>query len=263
MPNRILREGILTSPRIAKLTWASEAFYRRLHSVVDDFGRFHAHPMLLRAACYPLQLDKVSDSDIGKWLGETQKAALVRVYEVAEQRYLELLDFRQQVRATKSKFPNPLADAAQVCSECVADAEQVRTKTYSNSKSKSETNTGAFAPPEWIPDEAWQGFEAMRAKIRKPMTDRARGLIVAELEKLKAAGDDPVAVLAQSERNSWQDVFPVRDKSAAKPGSGATAQWWASEAGIIAKGRELSLQPRPGESMPDFKGRINVALESA
>lgn len=118
MPNRILREGILTSPRVANLGWAEECFYRRLMSVVDDFGRYFADLGLLRAACYPRQLNKVSDSDVGKWLACVQKAALVRVYPAQDgESYLELLDFRQQVRAKASKYPGPL-------STCVADAEQ-------------------------------------------------------------------------------------------------------------------------------------------
>jgi hypothetical protein len=123
MPNRILREGILTSDRIARLSWPAEVFYRRLMSVVDDFGRYYANPTLIRAACYPLQLEIVSDSDIGKWTRETEEAALVRVYPAEDgKRYLELLDFRQQVRAKGSKFPSP---ATQMNSECVADAQQV------------------------------------------------------------------------------------------------------------------------------------------
>lgn len=117
MPNRILREGILTSERVNLLGWPAEVFYRRLHSVVDDFGRYYAKPELLRAACYPLQLDKVGNSDIGKWLEATRKAALVRTYTVDGKEYLELLDFRQQVRAKDSKFPQPP-------SVCVADAQQ-------------------------------------------------------------------------------------------------------------------------------------------
>lgn len=125
MPNRILREGINTSPRMAKLSWPAEVFYRRLMSVVDDYGRYHAHHMLLRAACYPMQLDKVSEADIGKWLGECRKAALVSVYEISGVAYLELLDFRQQVRAKKSKFPDPPPDAQQMTCECVADAQQM------------------------------------------------------------------------------------------------------------------------------------------
>lgn len=118
MPSRIIREGILTSPRMAKLGWPEEVFYRRLHSVVDDFGRYYADHGLLRAACYPRQLSKVSDPDIGKWLRACVDAALVRVYPAKDgENYLEVLDFGQQVRAKKSKFPDML-------STCVADAAQ-------------------------------------------------------------------------------------------------------------------------------------------
>jgi hypothetical protein len=107
VPNRILREGILTSERIAKLAWPAEVFYRRLMSVVDDFGRYHAHPTLLRAACYPLQLEKVSDSDIGKWILATEEAGLVRVYPAEDgKRYLELMDFRQQIERRRASTRN-------------------------------------------------------------------------------------------------------------------------------------------------------------
>ena len=118
MPNRIIREGILTSPKLAKLGWAEEVFYRRLLSVVDDYGRYYADAGMLRAACYPRQLNKVSDSDVGKWLRSCVDAALVRVYPAQDgERYLEVVKFDQQVRAKKSKFPDPL-------STCVADAAQ-------------------------------------------------------------------------------------------------------------------------------------------
>lgn len=119
MPNRMLREGILTSPRIARLGWPEEVFYRRLMSIVDDFGRYYADPGMLRAACYPRQLSKVADSDIGKWTRSLAEAGLVRVYRASDREsYLELLDFRQQVRAKASKFPPPP-------SGCVADATQL------------------------------------------------------------------------------------------------------------------------------------------
>lgn len=137
MPIRLLREGILSSPRVIQLTWPAEVFYRRLMSVVDDFGRYHATPMLLRAGCYPLQLDKVSDTDIGRWLEEARNAGLIRVFESGGMEYLELLDFRQQLRAKKSKFPTPLADAKQLPSTCLADASQLLTKTDSDSDAKT------------------------------------------------------------------------------------------------------------------------------
>lgn len=119
MPNRIIREGILTSERVDSLpSWASEVFYRRLMNVVDDFGRYYANSSLLRAACYPLKIDKVSNADIDKWLADCAGAGLVSTYDSGGRRYLQMLDFRQQERAKASKFP-------QAPSECIAHAQQM------------------------------------------------------------------------------------------------------------------------------------------
>lgn len=76
----------------------------------------------------------------------------------------------------------------------------------------------AFAVPDWVPREDWQAFEDSRKKLRKPMTDRARSLVLAELEKLRAAGHDPAVVLAQSIRKGWLDVFPLKDAPARQTG---------------------------------------------
>jgi len=122
MPNRIIRDGILTSERVNRLTPHAEIFYRRLMSVVDDYGRYHANPTLLRSACYPLQIDKVKDKDISAWLEECKKAVLVLVYTASGKDCLELLDFRQQVRARDSKYPSL---DAQTRSKCIADAKQL------------------------------------------------------------------------------------------------------------------------------------------
>lgn len=67
----------------------------------------------------------------------------------------------------------------------------------------------AFVLPDHIPGKVWDDFEAMRTRLRKPLTDRGRELIVQELEKI---GGDPVPLLEQSIRNDWLDVFPLRDK---------------------------------------------------
>jgi len=114
MPTRMLRDGILSSDRVNLLTAPEEVFYRRLMSVVDDYGRFIAHAKLIRAACFPLKLESVSDSDIGKWLLATEKAGLVRVYPASDgKRYLELLDFGQRIQS-KSKYPEPSGDSPKV-----------------------------------------------------------------------------------------------------------------------------------------------------
>lgn len=121
MPSRIVREGILTSERVNSLPPLTELFYRRLMSVVDDFGRFSANPSLLRASCYPLQLDSVKEDSIKKHLAACANAGLIVLFTVAGKAYLEMQDFRQRTRASESRYPSPdQADDAKKA-ECKPD----------------------------------------------------------------------------------------------------------------------------------------------
>src|SRR3546814_17302855 len=52
----------------------------------------------------------------------------------------------------------------------------------------------------------------MRIKIRKPMTDYAKSLAVAELARLAADDHPPGAVLDQSIFSDWQGLFPPKDQ---------------------------------------------------
>lgn len=106
MPNRYIREGILTSEAVASLSWPEEVFYRRLLSKVDDFGRFTAHPSLLRAALYPLQLAAVRDADIPRWIAACEKAGLVYAYH-AEGKPVLVVNKWEKGRSTRSSYPEP------------------------------------------------------------------------------------------------------------------------------------------------------------
>lgn len=205
MPNRILRDGILTSEAVNRLGWAEEVFYRRLMSVVDDFGRFYAAPKLLRAACYPLHIDKVSDSDIGKWLSACETAALVRVYPAPDgKRYLELMNFRQQVRAKDSKFPS--CDA-QMHSTCTADAQQVLADAHLDVSVFGDVDEGDKAPrkrdvpPDGVSDSVWQDFKALRRAKKAAITDTAIDGIRREAEK---AGMTLDAAMREMCTRGWQ-----------------------------------------------------------
>lgn len=64
--------------------------------------------------------------------------------------------------------------------------------------------------PEWIPADAWKGFEELRRKMRKPLTDRARTIAVNKLEKLRMAGQDVQAVIDQTIEHSWDTFYAVK-----------------------------------------------------
>jgi hypothetical protein len=84
----------------------AELFYRRLLSVVDDYGRFLSNAQLLRASCYPLKLDSVKEDSITKHLAECVDAGLIVLYTVAGKGYLEVQDFGQRING-KAKYPAP------------------------------------------------------------------------------------------------------------------------------------------------------------
>lgn len=80
-----------------------------------------------------------------------------------------------------------------------------------------------FALPSHIPAEPWADFVAMRQRIRKPMTDRAKELAVIELDKLAADGWPPGDVLNNSTMNSYQGLVPPKGRNNGQPRQNRTA----------------------------------------
>lgn len=107
LPNRIVRDGILTSDAVCGLGPLAELFYRRLHSVVDDFGRYYAKPSILLSHCFPIRPSWANDETITEWVAECSSAGLINPYAVNGTNYLEIVKFGQRIRpGAKSKFPS-------------------------------------------------------------------------------------------------------------------------------------------------------------
>ena len=79
-----------------------------------------------------------------------------------------------------------------------------------------DTNVSNSTDAPIVPDglrEAWNGFVAMRKKIKKPLTDRAVKMILNKLEEF-APGDSLTQskILDQSTLKVWQTVYPLEEK---------------------------------------------------
>lgn len=67
--------------------------------------------------------------------------------------------------------------------------------------------------PDWLPRDAWVDWVEHRIAVKAPMTGRAATMAINHLAKLRAAGNDPVAVIEQSVRSGkWTDLYPLRDQ---------------------------------------------------
>lgn len=95
------------SDKVNSLSANAERFFIRLIMKADDHGAFYADARLLKANLFPLLLENTREADISRWMVECQKAGLIVLYECADKKYLQIVDFRQRLDKARSKFPLP------------------------------------------------------------------------------------------------------------------------------------------------------------
>lgn len=223
MSDRVIRDEILTSERYWSVSIEAQRLFVHLLLVADNLGRFSGKNYTLRAACFPGQA--VAPEKLEKMLAELHDADLVRIYEIEKQRYIFIPRFRQHLRYTKhSLYPEPPKEI----NDIFLDAHgEHRERTGSAPRKRSEEkrreekkNISAFALPDWIPHDSWEAWLEVRKKSKAPNTDRALGLAVKELERLRGEGQDVRAVLEQSTLRGWKGVFEVKGRAAVPNESG-------------------------------------------
>jgi hypothetical protein len=215
---RTIKPEFFTSEDVVELSPLARLLYVALWCEADREGRLVWKPKTFKLRYFPadeMNIDNLSTELLGRGLVVLYGEGLA---------YIPTFKDHQHVnpREAVSTLPEPSdasitrQDASGTSEERVgtrqrrdSDAQGGRERK-GRSKDASERVNGTFHVPDWVPAGSWLSFEEMRKRLRKPMTDTARNLILAELEKLKADGHDPKLVLEASIRNSWQDVYPLK-----------------------------------------------------
>lgn len=83
---------------------------------------------------------------------------------------------------------------------------------------QKQTPLAASPLPDWLPAEAWDRFLKARIAMRAKPTEGAKRLLIADLAKLQAAGEDVTAVLDQSVKRGWKGLFAVKQDTPARVG---------------------------------------------
>lgn len=205
MPNRILREGILTSRRVDRLSVQAELLYRRLMSKLDDYGRCEADVELLRSSCYPLRVNRVKAAHIKDWLKECQAACLLVTYADGGKCYLQYLDWKQQERS-ESKFPPPPK-------QLIADAQQMIASehlvVFVFGVVYEGANVGAVNGARHA-SQADESPTVIKLPLREGGEFEVKQSLVAELEPLYPAVDVPQTL---NEMKGWLVGNPTRRKT--------------------------------------------------
>jgi hypothetical protein len=127
-----------------------------------------------------------------------------------------------------------------------------------NRKDKNNTSAHPRAEmdlPDWVPIGPWEAYVEMRAEQRKHITNAGRIAVVAELDKLRAAGNDVGEMLLQSARAGYLDVFPVTKKL--EPRGVQVTRWWSTDQGVLDEAARYQIATR-GKSTSQLVNEIRA-----
>lgn len=237
MPTRLIRDAILTSGRVASLSWEAEVFYRRLMSVADDYGLYDARTPILRSALYPLQLDKMSECNIQRCLSACEAAGLILLYSYNEKPYLMILGFDQQGKSMP-KWPLPNGYEVLKVSDKKYELRKLVTGrndspqpvTYANAYSETETETKTDANAKKLPVS--RGIEQFPRDAEDVRLFMAAQLMAPKGDELKRCAE---SFFDDFSARGWRDSkgIPLADW---KPAARKYARSWAVN--NIQKGRQ-------------------------
>jgi hypothetical protein len=175
MPNRILKESIRRSDTIDQLTAAEEVFFYRLLTACDDFGRFDGRAAILRAELFPLRVDSVTTATVQGWLETLVRVGLVMLYENNGKQYLQIVTWRehQQVRADKSKYPDPDAGESTILQASDSDGYQPQSSDIRFPRTRTRNRnryTNTEQNEDVAPDGAYESVPAEEETTKRDET---------------------------------------------------------------------------------------------
>ena len=148
MPNRILKESICTSEKLAELSDFNFRLWAYLITSVDDYGRGDARPAIIKGRCFPLR-DAITKAQIAGGMNDLAATGCIRLYEANGSQYFYFPNWErhQTIRNKKSKFPDPPADEAGHlkaieinCEQAQADVPVIQSNTNTNPNTNTNQN---------------------------------------------------------------------------------------------------------------------------
>lgn len=176
MPNRIIKESVCTSDSVDQLGWFEEVLFYRLIVNCDDYGRFDGRLAVIKNRLFPLK-ENLTLKNVENAINKLARIGLITLYEADGKPFLFLPTWNehQNVRAKKSKYPEPVNICIQMNSD---DCKCPRNPIQSESNPNPNPNPNARVRVEEEFEQFWaayprkenrkRAFEAFK-KIQEPL----------------------------------------------------------------------------------------------
>jgi len=219
MPNRVIRDGLLSSDSFNALPPDAQMLYVRILLVVDDYGRFDGRDAAIKSACYPVS--DIRLTDVSKMLTTLVGSRLIQRYDATGHTYISVPRFNQRLRIKRERHPAPpefecisdsdsdsdsgrhMTGMCQTDDGHVSDIEISQETPLSDVVSRVDTYPPCLDIPAF--HEAWGEWDAHRREKKKPITPRSRGMALKQLEAM--GPDRAIAAIENSIANGYQGIF--------------------------------------------------------
>lgn len=238
MRARNIKPGFFVNSQLAKCEAFARLLFTGLWCAADRDGKLKDDPLGIKMKILP-----ADNVDCDSLLQQLHDSGLIVRYEVNGEKYILIKEFsrhqKPHAKEVASTIPSPEEnDKPQPRYDPVITKEEVKHILGNgefalnpeslllnpsslnpecgilNPECSTTVENGAreFVLPDWVPKEPWDAFMETRKGLKARNTSRALNSLVKELEKLRERGHDPTEVIDQSIRNSWKDVFEIRNK---------------------------------------------------
>lgn len=210
MPNRIIKESLCSSEKIASLSDFEFRLWVGLITQADDAGRGDARPAIIKGRVFPFR-ERLSIKDIDAALQALAAKGCVSLYTVDGKPYFLFPGWvkHQRVRDCKPKYPEPpknlnLPQSAASCGELPQLAALIQSE--SNPDPESESN-----PKDYCAEPRAPGAPPV---ISLPLND-GTFFDVSENDRAKWSQLYPNVDVLQQLRNmaGWCDANPAKRKT--------------------------------------------------
>ena len=241
---RMIDPGIWQSEDFSKLSTLAKLVFIGLFSNADDSGRGRAKAAYIKSILFPYD-EGMRVIDVDKTLSEIASNMSVTFYLHDENEYysLEKWEKWQRIdRPSESTLPEP-DDSSQIIRASFDEGSTSARRAFppnrkeENKNKKEEKRSARENARESFSEIISQysqnleihstvaDFLAMRNAKQKPATERALKLVFKELDKLSNGNDSQrIAILEQSTRNGWTDVYPLKSNGNRMPGKTVVEQ---------------------------------------
>lgn len=211
MPDRIIRDELLTSERYWNVSDEAKLLYIHLLISADDTARYTGKNFSLRTRCFPSRAMEATRME--SLLSELVDQDLIRLYEVEKERYVFIPRFKQRLRFVNSKYPEP---PNQINDLVIEKTDLSKTKDRpktdsSQQKRREEKRREVVNTPVGVDESTFNDFMKLRKAKKLPWTQTVEKSFIKEAEKL---GWSMQQVIEYCCKKSWAgfDATWVKDK---------------------------------------------------